>query len=509
MLEVSLRITSYNVCYTKLLRISRGIEGKLRAILIKKLQQLSILFHKEIQSGRLQSKIMRDVESIEVLMSQAVRTLFFIFLDIIIAMSVTMSKSIIVFIFFLSTVPVAVITIYFFRKPISKKNQEYRKEIEQTHGAVAEMIELIPVTRAHGLQNVEVSRMNERINFVAEKGVKLDILNSFFGSVTWVLFQGFQIICLGFTGFLAFNGKITIGEVILFQTYFTQMVNQVAGLLNMYPMFSKGIESVKSIAEIIGEKNIEFNNSIVPLQNLQGAVEFMDVSFKYKENDRWILNDFSLKVNAGESIAFVGSSGAGKSTILNLLIGFGAPQEGKILIDRINMVNLNLDEYRSQIAVVPQNTILFSGTIRENIAYGLNDITDEEINKVIDEVGLADVMQSMPEGIYTRLGEHGGNLSGGQRQRISIARAIIRKPKIIIFDEATSALDSASEKKVQMATANMMKKCTTFLVAHRLSTIKNADRIVVVENGHIVEVGSYDELMAKKGAFYNLKSLQE
>lgn len=492
--------------YSKLIR---QIEGKLRGMLIRKLQQLSIMFHKEIQSGRLQSKIMRDVENVEILMDQALKNIFFIILDIVVVMSVTVSKSLIVCMFFIGAVPVAVITVYSFRKPIRKNNQEYREQIEHTQGAVAEMIELIPVTRAHGLQDVEINKMNEIINQVVHKGFHLDLINALFGATSWVVFQSFQVICLGFTGYLAYKGKITVGEVVMYQTYFTQIVGQVSGLIALYPQYSKGIESVASIGEIIKEPDVEQNNAIVPLPNLKGMVEFKDVCFRYQKNDKLVLNNFSIKIEPGESIAFVGGSGAGKSTILNLLIGFGTPQEGKILIDKINMVNLNINQYRSQIAVVPQTTILFSGTIRDNITYGLSDISDEVVNDVIGEVGLDDLLQTMPEGINTKLGEHGGNLSGGQRQRISIARALIRKPKIIIFDEATSALDSVSEKKVQQATANMMKKCTTFLVAHRLSTIKNADRIAYVESGHIVEIGSYDELMEKKGAFYNLKSLQE
>ena len=173
------------------------------------------------------------------------------------------------------------------------------------------------------------------------------------------------------------------------------------------------------------------------------------------------------------------------------------------------MVNLDMNEYRKPIAVVPQNTILFSGTIRENITYGLENISDDEIWSVIHEVGLEDLLDKMPDGLDTPLGEHGDRLSGGQKQRISIARALIRKPKIIIFDEATSALDSASEKKVQEATDHMMEKCTTFIVAHRLSTIRKADRIAFIKDGSVAEIGSYEELMAKKGYFYRLKSLQE
>ena len=490
-------------------KVNRSIEGSLRNAMVRKLQQLSIMFHKEVQSGRLQSKIMRDVEQVQELLNQIFRTLFFFVLDFAIAVAITFQKSPTVFLFFLIVVPVSVLTIYAFRKPISDKNREFRDQMEHTQGAVAEMLEMIPVTRAHGLQEVEIQKMNRSLTKIVNRGYSLDLVNALFGSVSWVVFQSFQILCLAFTGYLACRGAISVGEVVLFQTYFTQIVGQISTLINIYPQVCKGLESVRSIGDIMAETKVETDNSIVPLGELKGGVEFCNIDFKYPDSERYILKDFSLKVAPGESIAFVGESGAGKSTILNLLIGFIPPTGGKILIDRVNMVNLDMKEYRSQIAVVPQNTILFSGTIRDNITYGLSGVKEEEIKRVIEEVGLQDLLAKMPDGLDTQLGEHGDKLSGGQRQRISIARALIRKPKIIIFDEATSALDSASEKKVQEATNAMMKNCTTFLVAHRLSTIKNADRIVFMKNGTIAEMGSYDELMAKKGEFYNLKKMQE
>lgn len=468
---------------------NREIEGSLRNALVRKLQQLSIMFYKEIQSGRLQSKVMRDVENVQALLNQMVRTLFFFILDVIIASAVTLYHSPLVFVVFLAAIPVAVAGIYYFKKPISERNRAFRTEMESTQGAVAEMLEMIPVTRAHGLQEVEINKMQRYL-----KGI---------------MHQGFQILCLAFTGCLAVKGKIGVGEVVLFQTYFTQIVGQISTLINIYPDLCKGMESVRSIGDILEEKQVEPNHSIVPLGDLKGNVRFCNVDFKYPDGERYILKDFNLEVKPGESIAFAGESGTGKSTILNLLIGFLPPTDGKILIDRINMVNLDMNEYRKQIAVVPQNTILFSGTIRENITYGLENISDDEIWSVIHEVGLEDLLDKMPDGLDTPLGEHGDRLSGGQKQRISIARALIRKPKIIIFDEATSALDSASEKKVQEATDHMMGKCTTFIVAHRLSTIRKADRIAFIKDGSVAEIGSYEELMAKKGYFYRLKSLQE
>lgn len=488
--------------------VNREIEGTLRGAMIRRLQHLSIMFHKEVQSGKLQSKIMRDVENVAELLNQVFKTLFFFVLDVSVVVVITLRKSPVVFLFFVVVIPFVVLAMRAFRKSIRETNREFRNEMENTQGAVAEMLEMIPVARAHGLQNVEINKMDCYVNRVADRGHNLDMVAALFGAVNWVLFQSFQLICLAFTASLALKGKITVGEVVLYQNYFNSLVNQVSTLLNVYPQITKGLESVKSIGDIMNETQVEENNSIVPLGRLKGGVEFVNVDFEYPDSDRWVLHDFSLKVEPGESIAFVGESGSGKSTILNLLIGFLPPVNGKILIDGINMVNLDLNEYRHQIAVVPQNTILFSGTIMDNITYGLESVSREAVEEVIKEVGLEDLIEKLPMGLDTQLGEHGDKLSGGQRQRISIARALIRRPKIIIFDEATSALDSASERKVQEATDKMMKNCTTFLVAHRLSTIRNADRIVAMKEGKIIEIGSYEELMEKKGYFYQLNSLQ-
>lgn len=487
---------------------NRSIENTLRSTLVKKLQCLSIMFHKEIQSGRLQSKLMRDVENIYQLLNHIFLTLLFFVLDMIVIITVTSMKSPLVLLFFIFVIPFTVLAVFGFRKKISTGNAEYRKKMEETQGAVSEMLEMIPITRAHGLQETEIGKMSGYFANIKTVGYKLDKLNALFGSASWAMFQLFQVVSLSFTGYLAYKGTIQIGDVVLYQTYFTQLVNELAGILNIYPEICKGFESVNSVGEVLADENIEANHAIVPLRKLEGGVEFKDVFFEYKNNQGKVLNSVSFKVRPGESIAFVGESGSGKSTILNLLIGYMNPSDGNILIDGINKMNLDMKDYRSQIAVVPQNTILFSGTIRDNITYGLKNISDEELDKVIREVGLDEMIEKLPDGLNTLLGEHGDSLSGGQRQRISIARALIRNPKIIIFDEATSALDSSSELKVKQATENMMHKCTTFMVAHRLSTIQNADKIIVLKNGQIIETGNFEELMSLKGEFYNLKILQ-
>lgn len=490
-------------------KIVRGIESDLRGALVRKMQQLSIMFYKEIQSGKLLSKVTRDVENIETFLDQAIKSVFFIVTDVVIALAITFSRSIVVFLFFWLSVPMAIGIIMLFQKKISKENNTFRKEMENTTSQVAEMINLIPVTRAHGLQEVESRKIVKQVEATSNSGFQLDLVNSFFGATHWVAFQFFQALTLGFTAFLAIRGTITVGDVVLFQGYFATILNQISSLISLYPGFCKGFESVKSVSEILTEPRIEENAAIVPLGKLRGEVIFDHVTYTYKNNEEATLNQFSLKVKEGESVAFVGESGAGKSTILNLLIGFDSPQEGRICIDGINMKNLDLNEYRSQIAVVPQNTILFAGTIYENVTYGLDNVSKERVMAVLKQVGLTDFVNSLPQGLDTTLAEQGNSLSGGQKQRLAIARAIIRNPRIIVFDEATSALDSASEKMVQEATESLMKTCTTFMVAHRLSTIRNADRIVVIQKGKPVEDGSFDELMEKKGYFYHLKKIQD
>lgn len=490
-------------------RLVRKIEFTLRGCLVEKLQQLSIMYHKNTSSGKLQSKIMRDCENIVVMLEGMFRGLTECLLSFTVVITITLYRCPMVMLFFLAVIPVEMIMMKVFRHCIKKSNYRYRSEVETAQSNVSEMLELIPVTRAHGIQQREIRKMENKFETVKNAGYSLDKINSFFGACLWVVMQMANLTCLVFMGYMAYRKKITVGECVLYQTYFGQIVGYVNTLLNIYPTLSKGNESINSIAEVICEEKVEVNNSILPLEKMKGKVVFRDVCYKYDDSPTLVLNNFSLEVNRGESVAFVGGSGAGKSTILNLLIGYDKPCEGKILIDGINMENLDLNEFRSNIAVVPQNTVLFSGTVRDNITYGIDGVTDEMLWNVLCDVGLDDVVKSLPNGIETYLGEHGGNLSGGQRQRISIARALLRKPKLIIFDEATSALDSASEKKVQAAVDNMMKHCTTFLVAHRLSTVRNADRIAVIERGSIVEIGSYDELMEKKGAFWQLKMLQE
>jgi ATP-binding cassette subfamily B protein len=487
---------------------TRYVETGLRKALVRKLQQLSISYHVETQSGRLQSKIMRDVEAVETLSTQMFLSILNIVLNIGVALVVTGSKSRTVLVFFVFAAPVAAVTMVSFRTAMKDRNREFRKEMEETSARVMEMVELVPVTRAHALEDEEARKMSEQLFIVAEKGYRLDVVQALFGSVGWCIFQLFQVVCLAFTGYLALKGSIQVGDITLYQSYFSTVVNQVSAIVTLLPTITKGIESVNSIGEVLLSEDIEKNEGKEELADVEGVFDFENVGFHYHNNETQVLNGFNLHVDQGETIAFVGESGAGKSTILNMVIGFHMATEGQVLLDGHDMSKIDLRTYRRHLAVVPQTSILFSGTIRENITYGCENVTEEQLEEVVKAANLTDLVETLPKGLDTMVGEHGGKLSGGQRQRIAIARALIRNPKIIVLDEATSALDSISEKMIQEALNNLVKGRTTFIVAHRLSTIRDADKIAVIAGGKCVEYGTFDELMALKGEFYKMKVIQ-
>ncbi len=489
-------------------KAKRRVEAGLRGAMIRKLQQLSIGFHKEMPTGKIQSKVMRDVENVEMLSSQMFTIIMRIFSNTAITLIIVLTKSLPVFFMFLICVPLFALLLNKFRKPLRKNNEEFRKTIENTSSSVINMIELVPVTRAHALENVEIKKITGEITTAANKGYKLDFVQSLFNSAIWALVSFSQVVCLFFTAWLFIRGTITeIGDIAMYQSYFATLLGHLNGIILTLPMLTKGLESVKSIGEILCAGDIEDNTGKEKIKELEGVYEFKNINFQYSRRTP-VIHDFNLKVNKGETIALVGESGSGKSTIMNLVTGFYKTKSGKLLIDGKDIKEIDLPSYRRFLSVVPQKTVLFSGTVKDNITYGNPHISKERLEEIIDAAQLRSVIDKLPKGINTNIGEHGDKLSGGQKQRIAIARALIRDPKVIIFDEATSALDSVSEAEIQKAIDNLTSSRTTFIVAHRLSTIRNADKIAVLKEGECVEFGTFEELMAKKGEFYNLKSLQ-
>ena len=499
-----------HVLYEKYVnKMLRSIGAGLRCTLIRKLQHLSITYHKEMESGRIQSKFMRDIEAIEMLNTRFVKTIIPAVIGVIVAISTSAYKSGIVTLFFLAVIPINSLLVYAFRNKMRTTNSEYRTETEGVSAKVANMIEMIPVTKAHGLEDEEISTLEKRIAHLRQKGLRVDNANAYFGSFSWVLSQTLSAVCLVFSAFLALNGKIDVGDIVLFKTYFTLISNDVQNLINIYPEITRGTESLRSVSEIMLSHDIEDDSDKIPIKYIHGTVQFDNVSYRYPGAEKDTISNFSLSVEPGECIAFVGSSGSGKSTVMNMIIGFLKATGGTLKIDGKPIDQINLNDYRHFISVVPQNSLLLNGTILDNITYGLPRYSNQRLDEVIKMANLDEFLDTLPDGINTEIGEHGGKLSGGQKQRISIARALMRDPKILILDEATSALDNISEYHVQKAISSLIKGRTTFIVAHRLSTIRDADRIVVMEEGKCVETGTFDSLMEKKGKFYELKTLND
>lgn len=498
----------FHYAYVKLESVAtRNVEAGLRGALVRKLQHLSIGHYREMQSGRIQSKMMRDVEAIANLSSSIFMNGMEILINLVVAIAVVLSKNIYVFLFFILCAPVSGVIGFLFRKKLRTLNRDYRHAVEETSAEVMDMVEMVPLSRAHALERTETTKMNRLLHGIAKRGLRLDITQSLFGATNWVVFEGFQLICLVFSVLMYLNSQIAVGDITLYQSYFTMLVSSVTMILALIPTFARGVEAVTSVGELMHAQEEEDNDGKRALTDVSGGYSFRDVNFAY-EDGHPVLEGFDLEVKPGETVALVGESGVGKTTVINMVIGYHFPDEGTLTIDGNNIREIDLCTYRKHMAVVPQNTILFSGTIRDNITYGLPDVSEEKLQEILKAARLTEMIAQLPHGLDTSVGEHGGKLSGGQRQRISIARALIRDPKVIILDEATSALDSVSEKKIQEALDHLTAGRTTFVVAHRLSTIKDADKIAVMEGGRCVEWGTYDELMEKKGAFYRYRQLQ-
>jgi ATP-binding cassette subfamily B protein len=487
----------------------RHVQLVVRSALVVRFQQLSMGFHDSIQAGRLQSKVLRDGDAIEGLARTLVENLFqgVIFLGV--ALVVTLTKRPSVALFFLITVPLAALLTQFFHKMMRQRNEVFRREVEAMSGSVSEMIAMIPITRAHAVEQTEVDRLSRQLERISTSGEQLDRGNNLFGSCSWATFQTFQLLCLMFNIWQCDRGEISVGDVVMYQGFFVMLVNAVQGVINMMPQLTSGVESMRSIGEVLESPDIEQNDGKRAVESVRGEIEFDHVTFRYPSAGRAALDDVSLSVAAGECIALVGESGSGKSTLMNLLIGFRRPTAGRVLLDGVDMATINFRTFRRFLAVVPQQTLLFGGSVRDNITYGLEHVTNAQLDEVLHMANCADFIARLPQGLDTWIGNQGGNLSGGQRQRIAIARALLRDPRIIILDEATSALDLHSEHLVQQAIERLIAGRTTFIVAHRLSTIRGAHRVAVMSDGRIIEVGSQPALLSRsESAFSRLHALQ-
>ena len=487
----------------------RHMQFNLRSALVERLQQLAVSFHEENQSGTLQTKILRDVDAIDGLCRYLMLNGLNGLLVILYVTVIALVRQPILALYFLMTVPAGILLLKLFDRRFREQYKALRVETEQMNTRVGEMLQMLPVTRAHGLEEQETRSVRSVFQRLSERGLQVDTLTELFASSSWFTFIAFQLACLVFSAWLVVHHKISVGEAVMYQTYFGMLIGAVQQALGVFPALAQGREAIRSIGEILEAPEVEDYTGKRPAPTpTRGEIVFEKVSFQYPRGREIALRDVSLRIVPGETIAFVGESGAGKSTLVNLALGLRPPTSGRVLLDGHDLRELDLRTYRRQIGVVPQTTVLFNGSLRENVSYGLEKVSDGRLWDILAEANLSEFARSLPKQLDTPLGESGAQLSGGQRQRLAIARALIRDPRIILLDEATSALDTESERLVQEAIVRLAQGRTTLIVAHRFSTIRQAHRIVVLHRGSIVEVGTSQELMALGGHFARLANLQ-
>ena len=372
---------------------------------------------------------------------------------------------------------------------------------------VKETYEAERLIKIAGTYDSEKRRFREVNEQIADLAIRINKISSIGTPATQLIGMTGVAIVLAIALWQTQRGMITLGEFMTFlaaMLLVLQPLKRLAGVNTDIPAMAVAAESIFQTLD----EPLEADEGTIELENVQGAVSFEHVSLRYPNADRDAVSDFNLDVKPGESIALVGLSGSGKTSVVSMLARFWNPTSGRILIDGVDAKDVTLSSLRSQIAIVSQDVVLFDGTIRENIAYAMPDVSEEALAGAVEAASLKDFIESLPLGLDTPVGEAGSRLSGGQKQRISIARAILRNTPILILDEATSALDSESETAVKAALDRLMKERTTFIVAHRLSTIRNASRIVVMSDGVIREIGTHEALLEKGGAYANLSKLQ-
>lgn len=494
---------SYLVSY-----VGQRVIIDVRSVLFRKFQRMPLSYYDKQQTGTVMSYITNDVA---VMQSAIVDNL----IELVTEGSILIgSLAMMIYLDWklslltLMTIPLVGFAMKIFGRKLKRSSTVIQERVAEITSLLQESISAIRVVKSFVRESYEIKRFEEQNwrNFqAAMKNVKLSSLLT--PTVEFLAAIAVTFI-VWFGGYEVVNEVITAGELVAFLTYAVNLANPVKRLSRVYAAIQKAMAAAERVFDIMDlDEKITDVPGAKPLSPIKGKVEFKDITFSYKEGQP-ALQHISLKAEPGQMIALVGPSGSGKSTIANLIPRFYDVDSGVITIDDHDIRQVTADSLREQIGLVPQETMLFSTSVMENIRYGRLEATDEEVIEAAKAANAEEFIKELPEGYDTKLGERGLNLSGGQRQRLAIARAILKNPRVLILDEATSALDTESEKIVQDALDNLMVGRTSFVIAHRLSTIFNADQIFVVENGHLREHGTHEELLAAGGLYSNLYNIQ-
>jgi len=485
---------------------------RLRQHLYTHLITMPMSFFTQNRVGEINSRISADITQIQdtftTTLAEFLRQLILIVGGLIFITVISPQLTL----FMLALIPAIIIVGIIFGRYIRKISRQVQDTVAESNTIVQETMQGIVNVKAFANEFLELKRYTKSIKEIAVLSMKSALSRSFFASFIILALFGAIVGIVWYATHLLQNGEITFGEVISFVIYTSFIGASIGGIAELYAQIQKAVGATERIFEIIDQtpEIINLEETEIKSGSIHGEVSFENVKFSYPtRSELTVLNGVSFNARAGERVAIVGPSGAGKSTITQLLLRFYEPNSGTIYVDGKKASDYTLTELRNHMAIVPQDVLLFGGSIRENILYGNPEATEEQVVSASKKANAHEFVMNFPEGYDTKVGERGITLSGGQRQRIAIARAVLKDPSILILDEATSSLDSESERLVQDALDKLMVGRTSFIVAHRLSTIRNADRILVIDRGNIQETGTHDELIAiQDGIYAHLSKLQ-
>ncbi|HHB0499571.1 TPA: SAV1866 family putative multidrug efflux ABC transporter [Staphylococcus aureus] len=488
---------------------SNKILYDIRKKLYNHLQALSARFYANNQVGQVISRVINDVEQTKDFILTGLMNIWLDCITIIIALSIMFFLDVKLTLAALFIFPFYILTVYVFFGRLRKLTRERSQALAEVQGFLHERVQGISVVKSFAIEDNEAKNFDKKNTNFLTRALKHTRWNAYsFAAINTVTDIG-PIIVIGVGAYLAISGSITVGTLAAFVGYLELLFGPLRRLVASFTTLTQSFASMDRVFQLIDE-DYDIKNGVgaQPIEIKQGRIDIDHVSFQYNDNEAPILKDINLSIEKGETVAFVGMSGGGKSTLINLIPRFYDVTSGQILIDGHNIKDFLTGSLRNQIGLAQQDNILFSDTVKENILLGRPTATDEEVVEAAKMANAHDFIMNLPQGYDTEVGERGVKLSGGQKQRLSIARIFLNNPPILILDEATSALDLESESIIQEALDVLSKDRTTLIVAHRLSTITHADKIVVIENGHIVETGTHRELIAKQGAYEHLYSIQ-
>jgi len=495
-------IASYLTTYTSMRTLI-----DIRQKLFKHLQSLSLRFYEEYRTGKLISNVINDVALMQQLMMifiQIINQSFVVFAVAAVLLFLDFKMAFVV----LMIIPLFFVNFYYFRKIMRSNSLMLQEKMSEISANLGETINGIKVVKTFSKERTECRNFFSSLRPTLNLNVKLGIQSAHCTSITQYLSLIIYLTTIGMGMSMIHSSSMTLGEFVAFYTYVGMFIAPISNLSMQAIGISRGLAGAKRISNLLNViPEIKEPDKPLKLEKMDGHIVFKNVSFQYK--DAPVIKDFSLDIKPGQKVALVGPSGSGKSTITNLLLRFYDIQDGELTVDGVSIKKYSSASYRDHIGVVLQEPFLFSGSIRDNIAYAKNGATRNEVERAAAMANVDEFVLDLEDGYDTIIGENGTSLSGGQKQRLAIARAILKNPSVLILDEATSALDTVSEFLVQAALDNLMNNKTTIIIAHRLSTIKNADVIVVMDAGEIIQVGAHEELMKTPGIYQELYTAQE